>query len=53
MIHAKTGKETLKLSWEEKGKKVQATIDISDMQPGEILKEVERLTGKGEINNAQ
>ena len=47
MIHAKTNKETLELNYEKGGKKIKATIDISDMQPGEILEEVERITGKG------
>lgn len=47
MIHAKTKKEILELNYEKGGKKVKATIDISNMQPGEILEEVERLTGKG------
>ena len=47
MIHAKTNKETLELNYKKGGKKIKATIDISDMQPGEILEEVEKITGKG------
>jgi len=47
MIHAKTKKEILELNYEKGGKKIKATIDISDMQPGEILEEVKKITGKG------
>jgi hypothetical protein len=47
MIHAKTNKETLELNYEREGRKVMATIDISNMQPGEILEEVKKITGKG------
>jgi len=40
-------KETMDITYQEKSRKVKETIDISNMQPGEILEEVKRITGKG------
>lgn len=44
-------KETMELTYWEKGRKAKESINISDMSAEEILKEVERITGKGDGNN--
>jgi len=40
-------KETMEVTYQEKGRKVKETIDISDMNPEEMFEEIKRITGKG------
>lgn len=41
-------KETMDITYQEKGRKVKETIDISNMTPKEMFEEVKRITGKGD-----
>lgn len=43
-------KETMEVTYEEKGRKVKETIDISNMSPEEMMEEVKRITGKDDDN---
>lgn len=41
-------KETMDVTYQEKGRKVKEIIDISNMNADEMFEEVKRITGKGD-----
>ena len=41
-------KETMGVTYQEKGRKVKETIDISNMSADEMIEESKRITGKGD-----
>jgi broad-specificity NMP kinase len=45
-------KETMEVSYQEKGRKVKETIDITNMTPKEMFNEIKRVTGKGDDDNS-
>jgi len=47
-IGEEMAKETMKVIYREKGRKVKEIIDISNMSVEEMLKEVKRITRKGD-----